>query len=106
MSFFFLLAGIVYAVTSSFVLYPLRKAVSMLGNLPTVLIYCTSCTGFWVGGALEFFVPGAWPFVALLWAPLDAAIGSMAAGAVWNVYVPSGTYRIEQGADDDATQEN
>ncbi len=52
--------------------------------------------GFWFG--LGLGVLGAWPFKALLWAPIEAAIASVALGALWTRIGPeNNAWSIEIG---------
>lgn len=77
-----LLWGLVYLVTASAIFAPVRMFVTWAGGVYAATgIYCPACTGFWFGLALGAL--GAWPFMVLLWAPLDAAIASVALGALW-----------------------
>lgn len=77
-----LVVGITYALTESSILGLYRILVSRLGVMPTVLVYCPSCTGFWVGLGLGFVVS---PFeLAAPWHVFASAIGAMAIMTTWS----------------------
>lgn len=104
------LMGLVYFFTESALWGPVRIALverpdggQRLGW--RVLVYCRSCTGFWVGcalGALGYW-PFAWPQGAPLWATwaqagvaaVESGAAAMAVGAMWTFVAPSDAYERE-----------
>lgn len=78
-----LVVGITYALTESSILGLYRVLVSRLGVMPTVLVYCPSCTGFWVGLGLALF--GVHPFdLATPWHVFASAVAAMAVMTTWS----------------------
>jgi hypothetical protein len=49
-----LTVGLVYLITQSTILMPLRVALTRGSHFRAALFYCPSCTGFWVGTGLAF----------------------------------------------------
>lgn len=92
-----LLWGALYFITASLVFRPIRMAV--LERFPNfgVLLYCTSCAGFWVGivlGKLGYWIDGYVGDPVWL-SSLESAIGGMAAGRLWYVLAGDDVYTPE-----------
>lgn len=89
------LIGIVYIVSQSYIFRPIRIIASYL-RLLGVLIYCPSCTGFWVGLLLHY--AGYYPFHVKGFGVVEPGIVGCALGAVWGVYGPStDTWSLDRG---------
>jgi hypothetical protein len=74
--------GLVYLTTESAIFSPIRVLIARRGLLLSVLVYCASCTGFWVGLATSWLT---WPSTAPWWARcIEGGIAAMALGAVWS----------------------
>jgi hypothetical protein len=100
-----LLLGLVYLITQSVIMAPLRKLLTRVPLLLT-LVYCPACTGFWVGVMLGS--TGLWPFGEVLFIPIESGIGACAIGALWGEYGPStDVFALEQGGqyDNQSTKE-
>jgi hypothetical protein len=90
--------GIVYGLTSSFALTPLRLWLARLSGHSVwfvTLLYCPACTGFWVGVALSS--SGLWPVTSHAFtAAWQAGFAGTALGALWSEYGPASVFDIEQ----------
>lgn len=79
-----LVFGLTYFVTESAILMRPRVWIAKRGAWATLFIYCTACTGFWIGLASSHWL---WPFHA--GAPwswlrcLESGVAAMALGAIW-----------------------
>lgn len=90
--FVLVLWGLTYLLTSSAIFAPVRK---MVKRLPFgVMVYCPSCSGFWIGLGLASAV--GWPLQTMFHPMFDAAVASAGMMAVVAHYVPSNAWQIEQ----------
>ncbi len=92
------LCGCVYIVTQAEITHFARHALFMavtskppsLKRLPfallSMLVMCPACSAFWIG--ILLCVGGYWPFAPVVSAHLEAAVGSCALGAIWDVWGP------------------
>lgn len=81
--------GVTYTITESALFMPVRIALaSSLGIYVQTLVYCASCTGFWVGLGTAlladkvFVLPGVEAPDAYFWLPFS----SLAIGSLYSVY--------------------
>jgi hypothetical protein len=96
--FVLLVIGVTYLVTTSLIFSPFRRG---LARIPAIglVVYCRSCTGFWVGGllgALGFF-PREWtmpgPHNTLGYVTVPAAcVIAMAIANLWDEIVYQGRH--------------
>ena len=93
--FVLLLSGLTYLLTQSSLGMFVRAPLGNRNVWVAMLLYCPACSGFWFGFGLGAL--GLWPFEAVLFAPLEAAVGSTAMMALWAHYVPSDAWAAEQG---------
>jgi hypothetical protein len=91
------LVGLVYIVSQSFIFRPIRLLASNLRVLE-VLIYCPSCTGFWVG--LLLWKLGYYPFHVKIWLLEPGCVGC-ALGALWATYGGIDAWSLDRGAKTD-----
>ena len=92
-----LLLGLVYLLCQSSLGVYLRVPLSRLSLWVATLVYCPECSAFWFG--LRLGALGMWQYdqqQPVMWAPLEAAIGSSALGAAWGWFVPNDVWDIEQ----------
>jgi hypothetical protein len=78
--------GTVYFLTESAIFAPVRVWIAGRGVFAMTLIYCASCTGFWVGLALASWF---WPFglVDAGWTQIiEGGVASMALGALYSAW--------------------
>ncbi len=79
--------GFIYFITESSIFAVVRMWIAAkLGTFAIALLYCASCSGFWIGMALAFWT---WPFevVGVRWlVPFESGVAAMALGAVWNTW--------------------
>lgn len=89
-----LLTGLTYIVTQSAIFRSARMKIASWSPVWQALIYCPACAGFWLGAAL---VP-LWPFKALIFAPLESAVGACGLMALYKEWGPQvDVWAIEQG---------
>ena len=94
-----LLSGWVYLITEAAVFAPFRILLSMIGSPIEALIYCPSCTAFWVGMALAW--TGWWPHNPDFWGSWESAIAAMGVANTWSKLTGgSSAWEIERGFDD------
>ena len=83
-----IVSGMIYLITRASIMGPIRVTLGLLlAKLPTLrawtrtLVYCTACTGFWVGMVSgPLWVP-LWPFELPLYARcIESGIAAMALG--------------------------
>lgn len=91
--FYAIALAIIYLVTESWIMRPLRILVGMQCSMAArVLIYCPACFGFWTGLAMGWWYPlemhGALRLVV-------AALTTMLAGAVWSKWFAQSPYALE-----------
>jgi hypothetical protein len=94
--------GLVYFITQSMIFSPLRVRLTRGSIFREALLYCPSCTGFWVGAGLSLLgrAPG-WNGMHLSWDPLkeatenslaviDSGLMSMAISHIWSALTQQG----------------
>lgn len=92
-----LLWGLVYIVTQSVIFRRVRMFFLRYTTMLGILLYCPSCTGFWVGALLSVY----WPWQdAGMGVPysnvLESALSGVACGGLWGVIVNDGaTFKNE-----------
>lgn len=81
--------GVIYTITESAIFMPLRIMLAARGGrYVETLLYCASCTGFWVGLGTAvladhvFALPGVSTPDAYFWLPFS----SLAIGSLYSVY--------------------
>lgn len=79
--------GLIYFLTESAIFMPGRLLLGRLGLLPRVLLYCASCTGFWVGlltaaWTWPFSVEGLPPWASTI----EGGVATMALGALYSAW--------------------
>lgn len=89
--YFLLTLGVVYLLTESYILAPYRMFASSTGLFFRVLVYCRSCTGFWVGATLNAYFPMHHPL-----RPLLSAFCVMLVGYVWTALTDNNAFYAEQ----------
>ncbi len=94
LTFTLLLFGVVYIITQSAIMAPLRMPFASLHPVCATLIYCCACTGAWVGGALAAL--GYWPGAEGGRGVIEATVVACGLGAVWSVYGPESPWGREQ----------
>ena len=102
--YIFMLAGLTYLITQSVIFRVFRMQLAKAGSFGEALIYCPACTGFWLGAALT----PLWPFKALVFAPLESAVGACGLMALWQEWGPQvDVWQHEQGnsENDDSLEE-
>ena len=75
--------GLVYLVTESAIFAPVRVPFARRHVLAETLIYCPSCTGFWVGLCVALW---SWPAFHGALSVVESGIAAMALGALWSVW--------------------
>lgn len=94
-SFLLMLWGLTYLATSSVIFARVRTAI-----VPRVplgqMVYCPSCTGFWIGLGLAALA--GWPLSTVVHPLFDAAVSSAGLMAVPAYFMPSSAWDIEQGS--------
>ena len=87
MRFALLEVGLVYFISMSAIFAPARMVLARI-RFVRALIYCASCTGFWVGAVLYFagFTPDAFAVVPTQSWIQAAAVSAFAGLAVANIW--------------------
>jgi len=87
--------GVVYLLTEAAILAPYRMAVRGWHPLVAVLVYCRSCTGFWVGVAATQWFPLHASHANVLPRQVLSGLCVMLLGYAWSRMWPSNAYMSE-----------
>jgi hypothetical protein len=82
--------ALVYLLTESMILAPLRLTIAGVGPVLTSLVYCRACTGFWVGIAMAAFRQTPFDGVFL------SGFTVMLLGYVWSLVAVNASWEAEE----------
>ncbi len=96
--------GIIYLITEAAIAVPARVFIARRGVFWRTLIYCQSCTGFWVGLALAFGHPHPQSPAPLALAAATNGLMMMALAHTWSAWKGgNGAWATEAAIYEEAT---